>query len=200
MRIRSINRDAVIVLALVTIILLCLPLLGMLFGDFHPATMTNASTPGVTPTLAARAYLLPFRQVFAIGLAEPMTRTTFLLYENGTDVFQMIDQRGANTRLQTLDAKMNFWTATENVSLTPTASAQYDLSGRNKVLRLIPATGYACLHEDAPPPLFSTCQPLPNFSSARLSGKMTSGSVVVYLVEIDGKAYYVPPEIILTIP
>jgi hypothetical protein len=200
MQIPAMNRDAVLVLAIVTIALLCLPLLGMLFGDFNPAAMTNASTPGVTPTLAARAYLLPFRQVFAIGLAEPITRTTFLLYENGTDVFQVIGQRGAYTRLQTLDAKMNFWTGSENVSLTPTASAQYDLSERNKVLRLIPATGYACLHEDAPPPLFSTCQPLPNFSSARLSGKMTSGSVVVYLVEIDGKAYYVPPEVILTIP
>ena len=115
MQMPAMNRDAVLVLAMVTIVLLCLPLLGMLFGDFNPATMTNASTPGVTPTLAARVFLLPFRQVFAIGLAEPITRTTFLLYENGTDVFKMIDQRGAYTRLQTLDAKMNFWTASENV-------------------------------------------------------------------------------------
>jgi hypothetical protein len=199
MRIPSINRDAVIVLALVTIALLGLPLLGILFTDFNPATVVRVATPAAPPTLAPRAYLLPFRQVFAIGLAEPITRTTFLLYENGTDVFQMIDQRGANTRLQTLDAKMNFWTASENVSLTPPASAQYDLSGRGKTLRLIPATGYACLHEDAPPPLFSVCQSLPNFSSARLSGKMTSGTVTIYLVEIDGKAYYVPPEVILTI-
>lgn len=197
------NRDFFLVLALVLIALACFPILGLLVSDFTPtsiAQVSATSTPIGTSTPAPRAYVLPFRQVFAIGQSGPITPSTFLLYENGTDVFQLIGQQGAYSRLQTLDGKMSFWTATENVSTSAPTAAQYDFSGRGKTIRLIPSTGYICLHEEAPPPTFSTCQALPNFSSAILTAKITSGSVIMYLVEIDNKNYYAPTEIVLSIP
>jgi len=197
------NRDSLLVFALVVIALVCFPILGLLVSDFTPTSIAQISvtiTPIGTSTPAPRVYLLPFRQVFAIGQSRPITPSAFLLYENGTDVFQLIEQQGAFARLQTLDGKLSFWTPADNVSTTAPAAAQYDFSGRGKTIRLIPSTGYACLHEDAPPPTFSTCQPLPNFSSAKLTAKITSGSVIMYLVEIDSKNYYAPPEIVLSIP
>ena len=197
------NRDSILILALVIIALACFPILGLLVSDFTPTSISQAratTTPIGTSTPAPRAYLLPFRQVFAIGQSRPITPSAFLLYENGTDAFQLIGQQGTFARLQTLDGKLSFWTATENVSMTSPAAALYDFSGRGKTIRLIPSTGYACLHEDAPPPTFSTCQPLPNFSSAKLTAKITSGPVIMYLVEIDNKNYYAPPEIVLSIP
>jgi hypothetical protein len=197
------NRDFILVIALVVIALLCFPILGLLVSDFTPASIAQAratSTPIGTSTPAPHAYLLPFRQVFAIGQSRPISPSAFLLYENGTDVFQLIEQQGAFARLQTLDGKLSFWTAAENVSMNAPTAAQYDFSGRGKTIRLIPSTGYACLHEDAPPPTFSTCQSLPNFSSAKLTAKITSGPVIIYLVEIDNKNYYAPPDIVLSIP
>ncbi len=196
------NRDFLLVFALIVIALACFPILGLLVSNPAPTSITQVgatSTPVGTATPLPRVYVLPFRQVFAIGQSQPITPSAFLLYENGTDVFQLIGQQGTFDHLQTSDGKLSFWTAAENVSSAPVA-AQYDLSGRGKTIRLIPSTGYACLHEDAPPPTFSTCQLLPNFSSAKLNAKIMSGSVMMYLVEIDSKTYYMPPDIVLSIP
>lgn len=195
----SSNRDFLAIICLGAIALLCFPLLGLLLGDVAPPSIAAVSATS-SPTPAPRVYLLPFRQIFAIGQTQPITRTPFLLYENGTDVFQVIGQQGEFARLQTLDGKMNFWTMAENVSATPPIPAQYDFSGRDKTMRLVPSTGYACLHEEAPPPVFSTCQLLPNFATAKLIAKITSGPILVYLGEIDGKSYFLPPEIVLTLP
>jgi len=199
------NRDFFIVLALAIIALLCFPLVGLALSDVTPASILQAfATPTpiepATPTSLPRAYLLPFRQAFAIGQAVPITRTNFLLYENGTDVFHIVGKQAGFTRLQTIDGKMNFWTASENISTAPPTSAQYDFANRGKTIRLVPQTGYACLHEDAPPPVFASCQALPNFTTAQLTARITSGTVTMFLVEIDGKSYFVPPEIMLTIP
>ena len=211
------KRDSILVIALALIALACFPLLGLVFSNATPqpiaqiiatetpttvptAIVTATPTVSLSPTPFPRAYLLPFRQVFAIGQSQPVTGTTTLLYENGTDVFLLIGRQDKYAHLQTPDGKLSFWTAAENVSTGSPASAQYDLSGRGKTIRLVPSVGYACLHEDAPPPTFSTCKPSPDFSSAKLVAKITSGSVTMYLVEIDGKNYYMPPETVLTIP
>lgn len=208
------NRDSILVLTLAVIALACFPLLGLVFSNASPQSIAQiaatetptvpltTATPTVflSPTPFPRAYLLPFRQVFAIGQSQPVTGTTTLLYENGTDVFLLIGRQDKYAHLQTPDGKLSFWTAAENVSTGSPASAQYDLSGRGKTVRLVPSVGYACLHEDVPPPTFSTCKPSPDFSSAKLVAKITSGSVTMYLVEIDGKNYYLPSENVLTIP
>lgn len=193
------NRDFIIVIVLAIIALLCFPLLSLIMTDVTPASIANVfATP--TPTVAPRAYLLPFRQAFAINQAAPITQTNFWLYENGTDVFHVIDQQDKFTRLETRDGKLNFWTTTESISNTPPESAVYDFANRGKTIRLVPQTGFACLHEDAPPPVFAACQPLPNFSTAQLAAKITAGAMTIYLVEIDGKNYFLPPENVLAIP
>ena len=198
------NRDSIIILALVVIALLGFPVVGLLVSDATPVSIlhinaTRAPIETATPQSAARVYLVPFRQAFAIGLAQPITRTNFSLYENGTDVFQLVSKQGAYTRLQTLDGKLNFWTLAENVATTPPTSAQYDFSVGGKSVRLAPQISYACLHEDTPPPVFSVCQQLPNLANAKLVAKITSGAVTMYLIQVENKNYFVPPESVLAI-
>jgi len=178
------NRDVILVLALAIIALLCFPLLGLLMSDVMPASVMNLFVP-------PRVYLLPLRQVFALGQASPITDTHFLLYEGGSDVFYVIGRQGGWVRLQTLDGTLNFWTASENISTAPPSAAQYDFADRGKTIRLVPQTGFACLHEEVPPPIFAPCQPAPNFSSAKLIAKITANTITMYLVEIEGKSYFV---------
>lgn len=178
------NRDLIIVLALAIIALLCFPLLGLIVSDATPTSLMNLFAP-------PRVYVLPLRPVFAIGQAEPISGADFLLYEGGSDVFYVIGRQGGWVRLQTLDGTLNFWTASENISTTPPSAAQYDFANRGKVIRLAPQTVFACLHEDAPPPVFAMCQPPPNVSSAKLIAKITADTVTMYLVEIEGKSYFV---------
>ncbi|MCX7840368.1 MAG: hypothetical protein N2559_13095 [Anaerolineae bacterium] len=161
------------------------------------STRTPTLAPAVTPTATVlpRVYLLPLRRVFAIGQAQPQSDAPFLLYEAGNDEFQMIAQQGAYVRLQTLDARINFWTTRDSVSTIPPAPAQYDYSARDKTARLA-SSGFACLRTEMPAPVFAMCQPLPEASSARIIAKITAGHIVFYLVEINGKQYLVPPEAI----
>ncbi len=192
-------RDPLACLLLLLVPLLACPLLVSLASDAPPAFLVRAFATA-TPTPAPRVYLLPFRQVFALGQTQPLTRTTFWLYESGSDVFRLLGQQGAFAHLQTLDGKRSFWTATENVSPTPPAPAQHDFTGRGKTIRLASSVGYACLHEDVPPPVFSVCQPSPDFAAAQLVAKITAGTVTLYLVEVEGKHYFIPPEGVLASP
>lgn len=178
------NRDWIIVLALTIIALLCFPLIGLLVSDVTPTSLINLFAP-------PRVYLLPLRPVFALGQAEPITDTPFLLYEGGSDVFYVIGRQSGWVRLQTLDRTLNFWTASENISTTPPSAAQYDFANRGKTIRLVPHVGLACLHEDTPPPVFATCQPPPNVLSVKLIAKITADTVTMYLIEIEGKNYFV---------
>jgi hypothetical protein len=156
--------------------------------------------PSATPaaTVLPRVYLLPLRRVFAIGQTQPQSDAPFMLYETGNDEFQMIAQQGAYVRLQTLDARINFWTTRDSVSTIPPAPVEYDHSVRDKTARLA-ASGFACLRTEMPAPVFSICQPLPDASSARVLVKITAGHIVFYLVKINGKEYFVPSEVITTI-
>lgn len=164
-----------------------------------PATATRAPTPAftITPTTTAfpRVYLLPLRRVFAIGQVQPQSDAPFLLYEAGNDEFQMLTQQGAYVRLQTLDARLNFWTTRDSVSTIPPAPAAYDYSVRDKTARLA-TNSFACLRTEMPAPVFAICQPLSEASSARILAKITAGHIIFYLIEINGKQYLVPPEAI----
>ena len=223
------QRDFFAVLALCVICVLACPILGSLLGESTPATIgafiaratptltptetptgtpTATRTPTITPTPAPtetptvtplpRVYLLALRRVFSIGQAQPQTDAPFLLYETGSDQFQMIGQQGTNVRLQTLDGQMNFWTARENISTIPPVAAEYDYSARGKTARLA-QSGFVCLHSEMPAPVFSICQPQPGLSSARLVAKITAGHIIFFLVEVNGKNYFVPPEVIAAI-
>jgi hypothetical protein len=61
------------------------------------------------------------------------------------------------------------------------------------------SSGFVCLHSDMPAPVFSICQPQPGFTTARLIAKISTGYIVFYLLEINGKNYWVPPEVIASI-
>ena len=220
------RRDFFAVFVLFVIFALACPILGSLLNGSTPATIgafvvratptltptatttamptatlspttTPTSAPTETPTITPlpRVYLLPLRRVFSIGQAQPQTDAPFLLYEMGNDLFQVIGQQGASVRLQTLDGRMNFWTARENISTIPPVAAEYDYGVRGKTARLA-VSGFVCLHNEMPAPVFSICQPQPGFSSARLIAKITAGHIVFYLVEVNGKNYFVPPEVI----
>ena len=167
------------------------------------ATFAPTATPTNTPTATplARVYLLPFRQVFAVGQTQPSTSTPILLYENGSDVFQVIGRQSSFVRLQTLDARLNFWTAAENTSPMPPAAPQYDFTVRGKTVRLTGATGLACLHEGNAIPPLSPCQPLASVSTATLTARITAGlSTSLYLADINGRTYFLTPASAIFVP
>lgn len=225
------RRDLVAAAALITLLVIALPLIGSLLGnwfaprapdsqaamdasttpDARATTIETSATPEITATLPptttfvplppgtrtatppARVYLLPFRQVFAIGQPQPAPITPALLYENGSDIFQVMDRQAGYVRLQTLDARMNFWTGAENISPSPPASPQYDFTVRGKTAQLTNAAGLACMHELNSSPPFSICQPLSNFPTATLTARIFSSSSLLYLAEIGGKPYFLLP-------
>lgn len=216
------TRDVIAVWVLFAIFTLACPLIASLCAQITPpplgafvARATSTRAPTESPTLFAtstraptdaraltptattlpRVYLLPLRRVFSIGQAQPQSDAPFLLYELGNDEFQMIAQQGAYVRLQTLDARINFWTTRDSVSTIPPAPAAYDYSVRDKMARLA-SSGFACLRTEMPAPVFAMCQPLPEAASARILAQITVGHIVFYLVEINGKQYFVPPEAI----
>ncbi|MEW5718367.1 MAG: hypothetical protein AB1817_07075, partial [Chloroflexota bacterium] len=137
-----------------------------------PSTAAQGGTPTITPL--PRVYLLPLRRVFSVGQTQPQTNAPFLLYETGSDQFQLIGQQSTYVRLQTLNGRMNFWTARENISTIPPVAAEYDYSARGRTARLT-ASGFVCLRSEMPAPVFSICQPQPGLSSARVIAKITSG-------------------------
>lgn len=223
------RKDFLAVCVLFAVFGLACPLLGSLLGGATPAAIgafiarasptpvptetlmavpTVARPPTGAPTFAPtqtptstplpRVYLLPLRRVFSVGQTQPQTDAPFLLYETGGDQFQVIGQQGANVRLQTLDGRMDFWTARENISTIPPAAAEYDYSARGKTARLA-AAGFVCLHSEMPAPVFSICQPQPGLTAARVVAKITAGHIVFYLIEVNGKSYFAPPEVIAAI-
>ncbi len=162
------------------------------------ATATLSPTPTTVPvtpsaTEPARVYLIPFRQVFAIGSTQPTPVTPTLLYENGSDVFQVVDRQATFVRLQTMDGRVNFWTDVNSITQTPPQSPQYDFSVRGKTAQLANAAGLACVHEVNSSPPFSICQPLSNFSTATLTARIFSSANMLYLADIDGKTYFLLP-------
>lgn len=216
------TKDAFAVFALGAMLVLACPLLMSLCAQTTPPTLgafvaratltptplptatrapteapmiTRAASATPAATALPRVYLLPLRRVFAIGQTQPQSDALFLLYESGNDEFQMIAQQGAYVRLQTLDARISFWTTRDSVSTIPPAPPEYDHSVRDKTARLA-ANSFACLRTEMPAPVFAMCQPLPEASSARILIKITAGHIVFYLVEINGKQYFVPPEAI----
>jgi hypothetical protein len=185
-------RDLIAIVSLIALSVLAFPLIGSLFED--------AVELRVMPTpLPSRVFLLPLRQVFAVGETQPLTSTRFLLYEGGTDVFQMIERRDAFVRLQTLDANFNFWTQNENVSLLPPLATQSDFSARGKSARINGATGFACLQNANASPAFALCQKPATLARATVIALFASDAVQVYFVEADGQNYFLAPETIAEI-
>lgn len=182
--------DLIAVVSLTALLFLAFPLIGSLAND-------TVEQRRVQPTaVATRVYLLPFRQVFAVGASEPVTTTQVLLYENGTDVFQMIGKQGAFARLQTLEARLDFWTLRDNVVFTPPVAAQYDFSARGKTARLDGARGMACLHQDDAPPL-SVCQQPAGLTNATLVARITTEGAEFYLVQVGERNYFITPDVVL---
>jgi hypothetical protein len=184
--------DLIAIFALAALAVLACPLMVSLSSETVEMRILVA-----TPTpLPARVYILPFRQVFAVGAGQPITATPFLLYENGTDVFQMIDRQAPFVRLQTLDGTIHFWTAEENISLAPPQAAQADFSVRGKSARLKPGIGFACVRNDNAAPPLSACQNPHTLTTAILISHITSDAVEYYLADVNGKNYYISPDAI----
>ncbi|CAG1008419.1 hypothetical protein ANAEL_03663 [Anaerolineales bacterium] len=186
-------RDLIAVVSLAALFLLAAPLCGSLLQD---QTKVMLATPTPFPS---RVYLFPFRHVFALGMSQPITPTQILLYENGSDVFQMIDQQGEFVRLQTRDGAKDFWTPGVNIALEPPPAAQSDFSVRGRIARLNDAAGFACLHDDNAAPPLSVCQSPPGFASATLVARVTSSAIQFYLAEVNGKMYFLSPDAVSAI-
>ena len=194
------RRDTLVALALVAILALAFPLIGSLVTNPAPASARAVTPTVVAPTTTLpQVYLIPFRQVFAPGQTEPQPLTPFLLYEKGNAPFQVLDTQGALVRIQAADAKTSYWTAAGNLAPTPPEAAQFDYREAGKAVRLNSGVGYACLETDGPANVFSTCQDRPSMSGGQLAAKITAGSVTLYLIEMNGSRYFVPPESVAAI-
>lgn len=156
-------------------------------------TGTATALPRVSPTFPPRVYLAPFRQVF-IANPSNLSAAPALLYENGSDVFRVVERQGAYVRLQTLDGGLSLWTAEENIALNPPPAPQYDFSVRGKIVGLAGAAGLACPHQGNASPPLDPCESLFGISSATLTAHITTGPVSLYLADVNGKTYFLLPE------
>ncbi len=171
------------------------------------ATATWTPTPTFTPTATStptplprpRVYLLPFVQVFAVGEPHPTNSAQVLMYEGGTDVFELIAVEGALARLQTLDGSVNFWTGGSSLSTVPPPAAQYDYGVRGKTARLAGSSVFACTYSSQPALAFGTCQQLFSVSIATLEAHITTGTTSLYLADINGVRYLISASDIVTI-
>ncbi len=164
-------------------------------------TPTPTFTPTLTPTATPRpqVYLAPFVQVFALGQAQPSNSTQVLMYQGGTDIFQIIARQGTFVRLQTLDASLNFWTAAENISITSPLAAQYDYGMRGKQARLTSSSVFACAYNNNPTLAFGACAQLQNVSSATLVARINAGASSLYLAQMNGTQYVIPSSAVASI-
>lgn len=153
-------------------------------------TPTSTSTP--TPTPFPRVYLLPFVQVFAVGQSQLSSSTQVLMYEGGADVFEVLAAQGTFSRLQTLDGRMNLWTASSNLSPFQPPAAQYDFSVKGQSAKLTGGSVFACAYNERPTLAFGACQQLTNLSSVVLNARVVAGSSVFYIAEISAALYVIP--------
>lgn len=158
-----------------------------------PAT-SSPTVAAATPTLPARVYLQPFRQVFTAEPTAGLYSAPSLLYENGSDVFQVMERQGNYLRVQTLNGARSLWTAEQNISLSPPSAPQYDFSVRGRKVQLAGAAGLACLHQGNASPPLDPCESLFGITNATLTARITSGPVSLYLADVNGKTYYLLPE------
>jgi hypothetical protein len=153
-------------------------------------TTTPSSTPTPTDTATAtplpQVYLLPFVQVFAVGHPEPGDSTQVLLYEGGSDVFEILGTEGDLSRLETQDGGLSFWTATDNVSPGQPLAAQYDYSVKGRTAKLSGSSVLACAYNDRPKLAFGACQQLNNASTAVLNARVIAGPTALYIAQING--------------
>ncbi len=163
--------------------------------DTATATTTVTPTlPRATPTLPTRVYLQAFRLVYTANPSASLNSAPSLLYENGSDVFQVMERRGDYVRLQTLDGARTLWTAEQNISLSPPSAPQYDFSVRGRQVQLAGAAGLACQHKGSASPPLDPCDPLFGITNVTLTAHITSGPVSVYLADVNGKTYFLLPE------
>ncbi len=159
------------------------------------ASPTSSPTlPAATPTLPARVYLQPFRQVFTANPSSGLYSVPSLLYENGSDVFRVMQRQGSYLQLETLDGARSLWTAEQNISLNPPPAPQYDFGVRGRKVQLSGAAGLACLHQGNASPPLDRCESLFGITNATLTARITSGPVSLYLADVDGKTYFLLPE------
>lgn len=161
-------------------------------------TPTSTSTP--TPTPLPRVYLLPFVQVFAVGQSQLSSSTQVLMYEGGADVFEVLATQGTFSRLQTVDGKMNLWTASSNVSPFKPPAAQPDRNVQGQLVRLASPNISACTYNDRPVLAFGVCQQLNDLSTAILAERVTTGSAVLYIAEIRGQLFVIRAQDVLSTP
>lgn len=153
-------------------------------------SVTPSSTPTPTNTATAtplpRVYLLPFVQVFAVGLAQPVGSTQVLMYDGGSDVFEVLSVQRDLMRMRTISGGMSFWTASGNISLTQPEPAQYDYSVKGRAARLTGSPFLACTYNDHPTLAFGACQQLGTVSSAVLNARVIAGTTQLYIAQING--------------
>jgi hypothetical protein len=166
--------------------------------SFTP-TLTATPTPTATPTATPlpRVYLLPFVQVFAVGQSQLSSSTQVLMYEGGADVFELLATQGTFARLRILDGRINFWTASDNISPFQPPAAQFDYSVRGRTATLSTSSIFACAYNDRPTLAFGACLQLNNVSTAVLDARIIAGATTLYIAQINGVLYVIPARFIV---
>jgi hypothetical protein len=154
-------------------------------------SLTPTSTATPTPTPLPRVYLFPFVQVFSMGQPQPSSSTQVLMYDGGTDVFEVLATQGTFTRAQTLDGSLTFWTASTNASPVQPPAAIYDYSFRGRTAKLSQSSVFACAYNESPTVAFGACKQLNNSSTVVLVAHLIAGTNPLYIARINGAAYVI---------
>ncbi len=176
-----------------------------------PPVITTAAPPGITPLVTVgivtppppgSIFVKPFSQVFALGQATPDTTGQLWLYEAGTDApFQVQSQQGAFTRLLSRERGLDFWTLSDNIVPAPAPPPKYDASVAGQTVQFVPdTTVFACEGNYPQPLILGACQQFQNASQAQVVQRATVDSSVLYLVQLDGKMYWVSANTLKTAP
>lgn len=171
-------------------------------GGTLPAGGTVISPPSVTaiPTLAlgtpippGTVFLKPFSQVFAVGKPTPDTSGTLWLYQASSDApMQVLGKQGAFTHLSGQNGTLNFWTLSDNVVTAPPPAPQYDTSTAGQKVEFVPATTvFACEGQYPQPLILGACQQYQNAATGTVVQSVAVDTSVLYLVELNGKMYWV---------
>ncbi len=155
----------------------------------------------ITPLPPGFVYLKPFSQVFALNQPTPNTSDTLWLYEaNDTTPFQVLAQQGAFTHLVSQNGSLNFWTLNENVTQTPPIPPRFDTSVAGQTVQLVGSSIFACEGQSPGGLVLGRCDQLQDITQAQVIQRAQVDSSVIYLIQINGKTYWVSSNVLKSEP
>ena len=169
----------------------------------HPLEiLQTAATPIVTPTLIptppapGTVYIKPFSQVFGLNQDEPNASEQIWLYEANADApFQIMEQRGAFTRVSSQGGNLNFWTLNENATTLPAPEAVIENVAEQPV-ELVPGKVFACEGRAPRGLILGACQELQDVGAAVVLQRAIVENSRLYLVRYNYQTYWVSSNVL----